>query len=349
MPDDDFSAFTHLNAFQPKFYEKVFYVKPIRFGSKISITWCLEPMVKVLTSYNMLLTLKNKLFIHTFIDFRSKQNFKSKSMHILSYLLERKEKGSLLSYLRKRLWATELNAWNRKNLFTFRMGYNKLFSFFDIDIHLTENGFYHLDDVFAATFSYLKFMQRAALNESIFRELQSAKMDVKRFSREPDAFENVHELSSHMLQYPSKYFVTFSDYLFNYDASAFKKLIDDINTRRMNIMITLKRNKSKDITYESIEPRFGTMYSEVDMPAKWIELQQKAEPFPEFALPEPNPFIADNFTILNMDEDGDSEPLKILDNGFCTLWYRKDKKISRPHAEFQLLFTRPYTKTSIDK
>lgn len=270
-------------------------------------------------------------------------------MHILSYLLGRKGKGSLLSYLRKKLWAADLNVWNRKNVYTFRMGYNKMFSFFDIDIHLTENGFNHLDNVFAATFSYLKFIQHARLNESIFRELRRAKMDVNRFSCEPEAFDNVHDLSRAMLQYPSKYFVTFSDYLFDYDASAFRKLIDYINTWKMNIMITLKRNKSEEMTYESIEPRFGTMYSEVDMPSKWIELQQKAEPFPEFALPEPNPFIADNFTILNMDEDGNSAPLKIIDNGFCTLWYRQNKKISRPHAEFQLLFRRPHAKTSIDK
>lgn len=263
-------------------------------------------------------------------------------MHILSYLLGRKEKGSLLSYLRKKNWATDLSAWNRNNKYKFRMGYNRLFSFFDIDIYLTENGFDHLDDVLAASFSYVKFIQteHARLNESIFRELRRAKMDAKRFLFEPEPVDNVYDLSRAMLQYPSKYFVTFSDHLCDYDAPAFKKLIDDINTWKMNIMITLDRNKSEEITYESIEPRLGTMYSEVDMPAKWTELQQKAEPYPEFALPEPNPFISDNFTILDMDmdENGNSEPLKILDNGFCTLWYRQHEKISRPQATFEILF-----------
>lgn len=47
MPGDDFSAYTHHNAFQSKFHEKVYFVKPIGNVSKIDITWCLEPMIEV--------------------------------------------------------------------------------------------------------------------------------------------------------------------------------------------------------------------------------------------------------------------------------------------------------------
>lgn len=48
LPGDDFSAYTHHNAFQSKFYEKVHFVKPIGNISKIDITWCLEPMIEVI-------------------------------------------------------------------------------------------------------------------------------------------------------------------------------------------------------------------------------------------------------------------------------------------------------------
>lgn len=47
LPGDDFSAYTHHNAFQSKFYEKVFFVKPLSNISKIDITWCMEPMIQV--------------------------------------------------------------------------------------------------------------------------------------------------------------------------------------------------------------------------------------------------------------------------------------------------------------
>lgn len=47
LSGDDFSQYTHHNAFQSKFYEKVYFVKPIGNISKIDITWCLEPMIEV--------------------------------------------------------------------------------------------------------------------------------------------------------------------------------------------------------------------------------------------------------------------------------------------------------------
>lgn len=39
----DFALSTHENAFQPKFHEKVFFVKPVGNVSKIDLTWCLPP------------------------------------------------------------------------------------------------------------------------------------------------------------------------------------------------------------------------------------------------------------------------------------------------------------------
>lgn len=47
LPGNDFSAFTHENAFQSRFYEKVLFVEPINNLTKIDITWCMEPMIQV--------------------------------------------------------------------------------------------------------------------------------------------------------------------------------------------------------------------------------------------------------------------------------------------------------------
>lgn len=47
MDGDDFTQFNHLNAFDPRFYENIFFVKPVGNITKIDMTWCLEPMIKV--------------------------------------------------------------------------------------------------------------------------------------------------------------------------------------------------------------------------------------------------------------------------------------------------------------
>lgn len=275
-----------------------------------------------------------------------KQNFKRKNFVTVGLLLGREGKGSLLAYLREKLWATEMTALFHKSA----IGYNSLFSLAAISVDLTDKGFDYLDDVLAAIFSYLKFLKHAEFNASYFHEYRKAKLNVNRYALEPDAFDNVQSLTKNMLLYPSKYFVTVSDHSYDYDEVGVRKIIDYLNTRKMNIMITSMRSKSEQVKYESKEPWFGTMYTEMDMPARWIvchELQQTVESFPEYTLPQSNPFITDNFTILNA--DGDSPPTIIFQNEFSALVYQKNSKWRRPYAEMDFFFTKERARTSIDK
>lgn len=47
LEGEDFSSFTHQNAFTDKFHQKIYLVKPIANISTIEITWCLEPVMQV--------------------------------------------------------------------------------------------------------------------------------------------------------------------------------------------------------------------------------------------------------------------------------------------------------------
>lgn len=47
LPGHDLSAFTHLNAFQTKFHEKVFFLKSMNESKTISFNWCIEAQQKV--------------------------------------------------------------------------------------------------------------------------------------------------------------------------------------------------------------------------------------------------------------------------------------------------------------
>lgn len=274
------------------------------------------------------------------------QNFKCKPDQYLSHILGHEGKGSLLSYLRKKLWAVDLAAGTDNS----GMGSNKLFSMFNICVHLTEDGFDNLDDVLSAIFSYLKLLQLAGPKELIFREIQTIEANAFRFANERDALENVEDLVISLKQYPPKYILTGDCLYFEYDANAIQQIIDELNSRNFNIMITSTRRYNENINYELTEPWFGTMYTEIDMPEKWISLWKNATPSPEFALPEPNPFIADDFTISY--EDGrilPKYPTKVLDNELCELWFRQDDKFLLPTACYNFYFMTPHSTASIEK
>lgn len=150
--------------------------------------------------------------------------------------------------------------------------------------------------------------------------------------------------------YPSKYILFGESFLFEYNPEAIQKIIDELNTRKFNIMITSTRRYNENVMYESTEPWFGTVYTEMDMPAKWISLWENVKPFTDFTLPEPNPFIPDDFTIFC--NDGNivpKYPIKILENDLCELWFRQDDKFLLPTACYNFHFMTPNAKSSIDK
>lgn len=75
LPGYDFSSFTHLNAFQDCFANKVYVVKPVSNMTKLDITFCMESFAR---------------------------EYKTKPHHFVAYLLGYEGKGSLTSYLRKK-------------------------------------------------------------------------------------------------------------------------------------------------------------------------------------------------------------------------------------------------------
>lgn len=95
---------------------------------------------------------------------------------------------------------------------------------------------------------------------------------------------------------------------------------------------------------------FGTEYTEMDMPSKWISLWENAKPFPEFTMPEPNPFITDDFTILyDNTTDLPNNERKILENDLCELWFRQGDKVPLPTASYIFEFNTPFAIASVDK
>ncbi|XP_031638507.1 nardilysin-like [Contarinia nasturtii] len=313
LAGDDFSQFNHLNAFQSKFYEKVYFVESIDNISQIDITWCLEPMI---------------------------QHFKCNPDIYISQILGHEGEGSLLSYLRKKLWAVNLYATPETT---------KLYSLFKIYVHLTEDGFDHLDDVLQAIFSYLKLLQMSGPNERIFRELQTMAFNSFRFQNEDPAFDNVASQAIKLKQYPLKNILTGDTLYFEYNANVIQKIIDELNSRKFNIMVTTSRKYSENIAYELTEKWCGTMYSEIDMPEKWFLLWKNATPFPEFALPGPNTFIADDFTISYEEKHQISKyPTKILDNNLCELWFRQDDTFLLPTACYNFYFMIPNATSTIE-
>ena len=93
--------------------------------------------------------------------------YKSKPHQYVSWIIGHEGKGSLTSYLRKKMWALELNAGIEEVGFD----HSSMYGLFNVSIELTREGAEHLKEVIDAIYSYIKLMQRAGPQKRIFDEL----------------------------------------------------------------------------------------------------------------------------------------------------------------------------------
>lgn len=229
-------------------------------------------------------------------------------------------------------------------------GSNTMFCLFTLSIHLTDDGFQHIDEILEAVFSYLRLLKQAGPSETLFREIASIEENTFRFASERDAIDNVEDLVINLKHYPSKYLLTGDSLFFDYDPVAIQAATNALNTRTFNIMITSIHKYDDNVQYELNEKWFGTEYTERDMPEKWITLWNNAKPFEEFTLPAPNPFIADDFTIFyDKTAPVPKHPTKILENDVCELWFRQDDKFLLPNAFCNFYLMTPLVLSSVDK
>ncbi|XP_059475438.1 nardilysin-like isoform X2 [Neocloeon triangulifer] len=278
-------------------FKKLYYVAPVKDVQEVQLTWSLPSMMK---------------------------KYESKPDRYLSWILGYEGHGSLIEYLRKRVWGLELYAGSDES----GSDHNSYFLHFGLTVSLTEEGYSHIDEVLQAIFSYLELMRKEGPQERIYNELKTIQETKFRFSPEPSPGDNVEELSENMQKYPSKHYLSGPELYFKYDADAITKCLSYLSPENVNIMILNNNNKEE---YEKKEDWFNTPYNVTDVPSDWLQHWKDVIPLESFKLPEPNPYLTKNFTVFAPEDEIDF-PVNIVNDTMGELWFKQDKKFNLPRA-----------------
>lgn len=232
---------------------------------------------------------------------------------------------------------------------------NNIFSLFNICLHLTDEGFHHLDDVLKATFAYVKlFAQPSSVEalKSLYEEQQKIEAINFRYAPERAAYDNVQQLVLSSRNYNSKDILTGNTIYFEYNAEQIQEMIALLNEFKFNIMIVSQQPYKGFTSYDKYEKWFGTEYTTIPMPQRWAEMWENSEPMKELHLPPPNQFITNDFRIF-YNENGKPElpqfPQRIVKNDVCELWFKVDDKFLLPEANMQFYFISPLPRQSAKK
>ncbi|KAF9406616.1 hypothetical protein HW555_013073 [Spodoptera exigua] len=141
LPSDDFSQF----AFKPDTvtpeFRSIYYVKPVGDTTEVHLTWCMRSLLS---------------------------EYESKPHQYISYLLGHEGKGSLLSFLRKKVWALGIYTGNSES----GIDYTSMYSLFSTQVVLTKEGLDHVDEVLEAIFSYINMLKKIGPSERIYDEIR---------------------------------------------------------------------------------------------------------------------------------------------------------------------------------
>ncbi|RZF43235.1 hypothetical protein LSTR_LSTR016530 [Laodelphax striatellus] len=313
LPPD---VFPYVNPpFKHEEFSNYFTVKPIKDVNKIDIFWAFPPVLHL---------------------------YRSKPMEYISYLLGYEGKGSLISYLRKKLWALNIEAGNGGT----GLENNTMYSSFSLSVRLTEEGLNNIDEVVKMIFTYLNLLKSTGPLERIFTELQSIEETKFRFQEEISTSDYVESLCEQMQFHKPEEYITGDDLYFEYKPEDINMILSNMNPDNAMIVLSSKI-AAKNLKLDRIEPWFKTKYNMQKIPDSWLNDWQVLNPNDYFSIPESNIFVTDNFDLLPISENLPEYPEVIKKDEYFELWYKQDKTFRIPTGIINLLFVSPLASQSV--
>lgn len=94
--------------------------------------------------------------------------YKSKPHQYVSWIIGHEGKGSLINYLRKKMWCLDIFCGNGEGGFE----HSSMYALFSLSLVLTDEGHNHFKEVLEAVFSYINMLHREGPQKRIFDEIQ---------------------------------------------------------------------------------------------------------------------------------------------------------------------------------
>ncbi|CAA6669259.1 unnamed protein product [Spirodela intermedia] len=255
----------------------------------------------------------------------------------ISHLMGHEGKGSLLSFLKAKGWATSLSAGVGDE------GTNRssVAYIFVTSIHLTDSGLEKLYSVLGIVYQYISLLRSSAPQEWIFKELQDIGNMEFKFAEEQPQDDYAAELSENLMFYSEEH-VIYGEYAYEvWDDKLIEHILSFFTPENMRIDLL---TKSFDTQSHGIrcEPWFGSQYIEEDVAPSLMEIWRDPPQIdPALHLPLKNEFIPTDFSLrssnLRKSSENVTHPECIIDQPLMKLWHKLDLTFDVPRANAYFL------------
>lgn len=252
----------------------------------------------------------------------------------LGHLIGHEGEGSLFYALKKLGWATSLSAGESDGTYEF--------SFFKVNIDLTDGGHEHFEDIVALLFKYIRVLQQFGVCKWIFDEISAICETAFHYQDKIRPIDYVVNVASNMQLYPPKDWLVGSSMPSTFNPDIIQSTLNELSPNSVRIFwMSTKFEGHTDKT----EPWYGTAYSVEKITVDAIEQWIKRAPEEDLHLPTPNVFIPTDLTLKNAEEKA-SFPLLLRKSPYSRLWYKPDSTFYSPKAYVKIDFNCPFAGNS---
>ena len=271
--------------------------------------------------------------------------YRSKPTRYLSHLLGHEGKGSLLSLLKSKHYATDLYADDGSKSCT-------SFSIFTINMELTEEGLSNVDEIVSIVFAYMDLLRSKGPQEWIHTESQTVSDMQFRFLSERNPMDYTCSVAGFMQQYPPHLYLSGAFKTFDWDAGLVTECLQCLVPENLFLMVSSPAfeassedgEEEKKQEYET-EKWYGTKYNTIEpneaLWKEWKSIHHNA--YPALQLPLLNDMIATDFDILQSSTVESSFPKEkpqcIHQDENVRLWYKPDNIFDMPKVNIMYRFS----------
>ena len=262
------------------------------------------------------------------------QHYQQKPISFLGNILGHEGKGSLLSYLKLQGWVEGLSAGPGLR---YQGG-----ATFNITIQLTESGVEASDNIVTAVFQAINRIKTSGDKAWLFAEQKAIAEQQFRFQQKSPAITYASALSSAMHYYPARDFLRAGSLMTTYDPDLVERYLAYLTPQNSMVTLTAPSVKTDKQTHY-----YQADYSVTKTSDKTLTTWVNAGVNQQITLPEKNPFIAEDLSILKPQSAMDI-PALISDKDGLRLWFKSGGRFASPRGSLLFSVRSPVASDSVE-
>jgi secreted Zn-dependent insulinase-like peptidase len=296
-----FSAIENRNATIETYPPELFLEKPLHLN--------IQPVKDI---YNL---------SYTFELSEPAKNYKEKSSQYLGHLLGHEGEGTLLAWLKQKGWAEGLSAGLSNKL--------KNNSSFNVSISLSQDGTKHIDEITEQLFAYINLIKIDGVQTWVYDELKQLGKLHFTFEEGRRPSDLVQSISMNMHDYDIEDILQ-GPYLWSeFNPEKIQLFAGKLNPNNMIRALTMP-----NVMTNKIEKWFNGPYSKAAFTDKQMDSWLDPKANNELHLPEPNPFIPSDVTVLT--DNKQTLPVKLKMASGLNVWHMQDVSFSGPQSSIYI-------------